>query len=189
LISVVAKRPFDGDRFQFVANVGGSTMGVDVLDLLGLYLGVAQSVHHDAVGAVAVFGRLRDVEGVPAHAVAHDLGHDAGPATAGKLQFLQHQDAGALANHESVASRVPGPAGFFGIVISGGECAHGGKPAHSHGSNGCFRTSGNHYIGIAARDDLESISDGMGARGAGGAGGLVRATGVVADAHVASGEV
>ena len=58
-------------------------MGVELLDLLGLYLGIAQRVHHDAVGAVAIFGRLRDVEGVPAHAVAHDFCHDAGPAAAG----------------------------------------------------------------------------------------------------------
>ena len=148
-----------------------------------------QRVQHDAVGAVAIFGRLGDVEGVSAHPIAHDFGHDVGPAAAGKLQFFQHQNAGAFANHKSVASRIPGTAGLLGIVIPGGKRAHGGESADSHRSDGCFRAARDHYVSVAAGDDLESVADGVGARGTSRAGGLVRPPGLVADADMPGGQI
>ena len=42
-----------------------------------------------------------------AHAVADDLGEDRGAAPLGEFQFLEHQDAGAFADHEAVAVLVP----------------------------------------------------------------------------------
>ena len=105
-------------------------------------------------------------------------------APAGKLQFLEYHNARAFADYESVASRIPGTAGLLGIVVPGGKRAHGGESAHSHRSDRSFGAAGNHYIGIATRDDLESIADGVGAGSASRAGGLVRPSRVIADADV-----
>src|SRR5580765_2479618 len=101
-------------------------MGVDVLNLLWLYLGILESIEHDAVGAVAVFRRLGDVISIPAHAITDNFSHDPRTAPAGKLQFLEHHNARAFADYESVAPRIPGTAGLLGIVITGGKGTHGG---------------------------------------------------------------
>src|SRR5689334_1422310 len=99
-------------------------MGVDVADVLWLKLGIGEGVEHDSVGAIAVFGRLGDVVGVAAHAVADDLSKNFGAAAAGEFQFFQNKDAGALADYEAVALRVPGTAGLFGRIVTGGKRTH-----------------------------------------------------------------
>jgi hypothetical protein len=76
-----------------------------------------------------------------------------------------------------------------GIVVAGGEGAHGGESADAHGSDGGFGASGNHDVGVAALDDAEGIADGMSAGGAGGGRGFVGALGANAHGDVSGGEV
>ena len=111
------------------------------------------------------------------------------PAAAGKFQLFQNQDAGAFADHESVAVGIPRTAGFFGSIVARGKRSHSGETADAHGSDGSFRAAGDHDVGITAGDDFEGIADGVSAGGTGGASGLVGAFGVVADADVASRQV
>ena len=47
-----------------------------------------------------------------------DFGVDLGAARLGVLVLLEHQHAGALAQHEAVAVLVPGPRGGLGIVVA-----------------------------------------------------------------------
>ena len=126
---------------------------------------------------------------VGAHAVADDLGENFCAAGLGVLQLFEDQDAGAFPNHETVAILVEGPAGVFGVVVAGGEGAHGGESTDAHGSDGRFGTTGDHHIGIVALDDAIRVADGVGTGGAGGGGGFVGAFGAVADAHLARGKI
>ena len=127
--------------------------------------------------------------GVGAHAVANNFGDDLRATLLGELQFFQDQDARAFADDEAVAVLVPGTAGVMRIVVARGQRAHGGKSADAHGSDGGFGAAGNHHVGVAVLDDARGIANGMRAGGAGGAGGLVRALGVMADADLAGGEI
>jgi hypothetical protein len=80
-----------------------------------------------ALGAVDV-GRGH-VEGVGAHAEAGQLGVDLGAARLGVLVLLEHQHAGALAEHEAVAVLVPGAARRSRVVVAGGQRARRGEAA------------------------------------------------------------
>ena len=72
------------------------------------------------------------MEGVARHAVAHDFRQDGSAAPQGKAQFLQDEDARALADDEAVAVAVEGPAGLLRLVVARGKRAHGSEPAHPH---------------------------------------------------------
>ena len=73
----------------------------------GLDLGLGQRPQDRARAAAAVRVGLGDVVGVGGDAGAEDLGVDPGAAGLGVLLGLEHQHAGALAEHEAVAARCP----------------------------------------------------------------------------------
>ena len=60
------------------------------------------------------------MEGVGAHAVTDDLGEDLCPSRLGELQLFEDEDACTLADDKAIAVFVEGPAGVFGIVVTGG---------------------------------------------------------------------
>ena len=93
-------------------------MGVDVADFVRIHAAVAQGQGHGPGCAGAVFIGLRDVAAVAAGAVAQHLGIDASTATSGVFQLLEHQQAGALAEHEAVAITIERTAGPLRIVIA-----------------------------------------------------------------------
>ena len=97
--------------------------------------------------------------GVSAHSIADDLRQNLGAATAGKFQLLENQDSRSLANDETVARRIPGPAGLFRLVVARGESAHGREPADTHWSDCGFRSAGDHHLRIAAGNDFEGVTD------------------------------
>ena len=137
-----------------------------------------------------MFGRgLGHVVGVAGHAVADDLGENGSAALAGKFQLFEDHDARAFADDEAVTVFVPGAAGFFGIVVAGGERAHGGESAYAHGSDGSLGAAGDHDVGIVVLDDAKRIADGVRAGGAGGGRGLVRSLGAEAHGDLSGGEI
>ena len=156
---------------------------------MGVEVGVAQGVAHDAESAFMFGSGLGHVIGVGGHAITNQLGEDGSVAAASVFEFFENEDACAFAHDEAVTIFVPGAAGAGGIVVAGGKGAHGGESANSHGSNGGFGAAGDHDIGIAALDDTEGIADGVGAGGAGGSGGFVRALGAEAHGNVSGGEI
>ena len=80
---------------------------------------------HGPRGGLARLVGLGQVEGVAGHAVAKELGVDVGAPGDRVLPLLEHQDRGALADDEAVATRVEGTAGALGLVVAGGERPHG----------------------------------------------------------------
>ena len=82
--------------------------------------GLAHHARHSARLGVG----LGDVEGVVRGAVGDDLGVDRGAAGPSRLQLLEHQNPGSLADHKTVASRVEGTRGARRILLLGGQPAH-----------------------------------------------------------------
>src|ERR1022692_1374406 len=107
LVGVLAEGTLDRHRLRPVAHLGGRAVRVDVIDLFRNQTGVLKRVAHDAERAVAVGGRRGHVERIRAHPVTHQFGQDSGSARLGEFQFLNYQNAGTFANHETVAILVP----------------------------------------------------------------------------------
>ena len=74
---------------------------------------------HGPPGALGLGGQGREVEGVGRGAVARELGVDAGAAAPGVLELLEHEDDGALPDHEAVAVGVVRAGGLLRGVIAG----------------------------------------------------------------------
>src|SRR6476619_7661454 len=85
-----------------------SPIGVDVVDVGWLDAGALYRRDHAAIGAVAVLGGRRDVEGVAGKPVADDLGINLGAARLSVLKRIDHHHAGALAHDETVAIAIVG---------------------------------------------------------------------------------
>src|SRR5262249_25726718 len=141
------------------------------------------------VAAIAILDRLGDVEGIGAHAIADDLSQNRRATPLGMLQVFQDQDASAFADHKTITSRVPGPSGFLRLIGARTKGAHRGEAAHTHGANRGLRSSGDHYVGIAALDNAPGVSDGVRAGRAGRARGFIWALGPVAYADLPSSQV
>src|SRR6266851_3871786 len=126
---------------------------------------------------------------IAAHAVTHDFSQNLGPAPAGKFQLLQNQDSGAFADHESVAPQVPWAAGLLRCIIRRGKRPHGRESTDTHGRDGGFGPAGDHHIGIATRDDLTGVPNGVRAGCASRTRRLIWSFGVVADADLSGGQI
>jgi len=68
---VFAKHTLHGPGLDGVAQRRGSAVRVDVIDLLGIDLRIANRRAHHAVGAVAIVSGRGDVMRVARHSVAH----------------------------------------------------------------------------------------------------------------------
>ena len=104
-------------------------MRIEVLHLIWRHSGVFQGGLHGAARTVHV--RRRHVTGVSTAAVADQFGIHARAARFGVFVFFQHHDAGAFAQHKTVAVFVPRAGCGFRVVVAGGQGAHGGKTAQS----------------------------------------------------------
>ena len=71
-----AENALDGNGFDDIADRRGSAMRVHVADIIRREFRVFQRGAHDAIGAIAIFGRLRDVISIAGHAVADDFSKD-----------------------------------------------------------------------------------------------------------------
>ena len=132
-------------------------MGVDVVHRLGGGASVRQGLLHTggAPGPCGVGGG--DVVGVAGGAVAGDLTQDLSAASAGVLQFLQHQNGGTLAHDEAAALRVKGDGGP-GRVRGSGQGAHGGEAANGQGGDRGLRAASHHDLGISVPDVAEGVA-------------------------------
>ena len=172
VVGVFAQSDLDHPGLDLVTQRCRSSVGIDVIDFVGLYLRPLPiaAVMARAWMSPAGFGSA-DVVGVGAHAVAADLGVDPGAARTGPLHLLKNQDSRALAHDEAVAVAVEGTAGAFRLVVPFRKRAHGCKRCDPHRGDRGFAAAREHDVGGAALDDLESIADGVARRGAGGADG------------------
>ncbi len=148
---VLAEGGLDGGRLVGVAERRGRAVGVQVLDLVAVDAAVSQRRQHRAARAVHV--RRGDVVGIGAHAHPGQLAVDPGAALPGVLVLLQDQDAGALAEDETIAIAVERARGRGRIVVSLGERLQGAKPPHAGHADRRFRPACDHDVGIAILDE------------------------------------
>jgi hypothetical protein len=189
IFGVVAEGGADGGSFGAVAERGGGGVGVEVLDVRGREACVFEGELHDAADASAVFGWGVGMEGVGVGGVAYEFGEDGCAAPDGVFALFDDEDAGAFADDEAVAIGVPGAGGGCGVVVAGGEGAHGGESGDGEGSDGGFAATADHDVGVAALYDAEGFADGVGSGGAGGGGGDVGAGCAVLDGDLAGCEI
>ena len=104
------------------------------------------------------------------------------------LHALEHQHAGTLAHHKTVAIRIERTACRRRVRISG-ECTAGRKARNGIGDNCGLGTAGENRIGIAMLDGAERLAHRMGRSRAGGHDGQGRAFCLVADCDIARSHV
>ena len=105
--------------------------------------------------------------GIAAHAKAQHLGIDFRAAGPGHFILLQHEDTGAIAQHETVPVPVPGPGGCLGVIIARGQCPGCSKSTQAHRGGGHLGTAHQHRIGVTQRNQLGAKPDVVCARGTG----------------------
>ena len=129
------------------------------------------------------------MEGVVAHPEADQLGQNVRATPACVLVLLEHHGARAVAEHETVAVLVPGPAGGHRIVVAGRQRPRGGKSGDAQRRRGLLGAAGDHHVGDAQLDLLCGNADGMRAGGAGGGDRDVRTLEAKQDGEVAGDHV
>src|SRR5690606_8891895 len=123
--------------------------------------------HHAARAALAALAGRGHVVRIAAHAEAGELRVDARTACLRPLVLLKHQDARAIAHHETVAARVPWTRSALGIVVARGPRLHRAEPAQRRWRGGELRAAGDHRVGIAVLDHARRQADVVRGRGAG----------------------
>src|SRR5204863_9634937 len=96
---------------------------------------------------------------------------------------------GAFADDKSVAISFKRARRMDWIVVVGGKRAHGREPCHAHRRDCRLRAAGDHHVGIATFNDLETVANGVGARGTGGGGGGVWSLRAETNGNLSGGEI
>ncbi|MNS69277.1 hypothetical protein D3C72_1025850 [compost metagenome] len=164
---IAAKQGLDGFQLLGITDRGGGAVGVDVIhraDVLHRHL---HATHR------AFTARGDHVVAVGGGTVTGDFGVDVGTAGQGMFQLLDHQDAAATGDDETVAVRIIGTGRLFrGVIVLGGEGAHGieldgGRPVQ------LLAAAGEDDVLLAKLDQLQCVTDAVGRGGTGGADGVV----------------
>src|SRR5271156_6775179 len=184
-----AENAFQRLGFDGVADGRGSSVRVDVADVVRRNVAVFQRGERDTIAAVAVLGRLRDVVRVAGHSITNNLCENLRAAALRVFQRFQNHHTGTFADDEAVAIGVERAAGVFGIVVAGGESAHGGESADAHGRDGSFSAASDHHISCATLNNFERVANGVRGSGAGRGGGGVRSFRAVTNGNVTGSEV
>jgi len=132
---------FDGLGFTDVALRGGGAVGVDVVDLLGVDLGVLKCDSHGAGGSGSLGSGGGEVVGVGRCTVAKDFPIDAGVAFLCVIVLLQNNDSGSFAEDKAVPPLIKRARGTGGFVVAGGERFHGAEAAEAETDNSSFTSS------------------------------------------------
>ena len=163
-LRVIAEHRLDRDGLVLVVELGRRAVRVDVADRRRLEPGVPQRGAEAGLGAAVVGRRRRDVVGVAVGGVADQLGVDPRAAPSGVLELLEHQDAGALADHEAVAVEVERPARALGLGVAGRHRPHRVEPADPEDRDRGLGAAGDHAVGVAVADRAHRLADRVRAR-------------------------
>ena len=126
--------------------------------------------------------------GIIGVAIAHDLGVNVRTAGLCVLHTLEHEHAGALAHHKTVAIRIERTACRRRVRISGERTA-GRKARNGIGDNCGLGAAGQDCIGIAVLDGAKRLAHRMGRSRAGGHHGQGRALCLMTNRDVARSHV
>ena len=128
-VRVIAQGRLDGLGFVDVPQRRGGAVGVQIIDLIGIDTRIAHGVDHGA--ARAVHAGCCHMACVRAHAVAGQFGVNFGTTGLGVFVLFQHQHTRTFAQYKTIAVLVPGTRCGRGVVIAGGQSAHGRKAPHA----------------------------------------------------------
>ena len=166
---VILERLADGFELLEVADGGRRAVGVDVIHR---HAEVRQDHFHTPDGAFA--GRLHHVVAVRRGAVSGQFGVDLGAPGLGVFKFLQHHDAAAAGNDESVAVGVEGARRLFrGVVVAGTKRRHGVEQ-HRQAPMQFLAAAGENDVVLAPLDQLAAVADAVRAGRTRGADGIAK---------------
>ena len=117
------------------------------------------------------------------------LGINPGSTCQRVLQFLQHQRAGAFAQHETIAVLVERTRGRLRVVVTRRKGSHVAETTDAHLGDSTLAAAGNHGIGLAQTDQVEGVADGGCRRGAGGHRAVVRPAQAVPDGDLSGTDI
>ena len=169
-----AEHPLHRHRLGLVAERGARAMGVDVLDAVGREPGIRERQRHRSRRTTPLLVGLRDVAGVAAGPIAHQLTIDPSASATGMLELLKDHHTGSLGKHETIALGVERPTGPLRIVGPERQGAHVLKTGQAHRRQRRLAPSSDHHIGIAVLDRTESTADRVAGTGTRGGHGEVR---------------
>ena len=155
----VAERGADRAGLGHVALRGGGGVGVDVPDVAGRQVGLAERELHRPGGAEARGVGLGDVVRVGGDPGAGGLGVHRGPARLGVLGGLEDDAGGALAEHEAVAALVPGPRGGLRVVVALGQRHHLAEGGHRQRVDRGLGAAADDDVGAAEPDQVDAQGD------------------------------
>ena len=136
--------------------------------LLRGYARIDQSIPHGSGSTLAGFLRLHGMKGVGCRAETDHLTKDISAAVQGMLSRLQHQYRSAFSGNESVPLGVKRPASFLRVAVASAQGPHGAEACQTQLADSCFRSTGEHNVGCAAAESLQSLADGLVRCGTGG---------------------
>src|SRR5215211_3524019 len=157
LVGVVAEDVLDRLRLGRVAERRRGPVRVDVADPRGLDSGSLEGAAHHLPDADRLWLGCGKVVRVVGGAVAEHLGVDLRAARPGGLELLQDERASALPHHEPRARRVEGPRGSRGVLLLGGEAAHGREAGQDQRVDAGLGAAREDRVGVAAADDLGAL--------------------------------
>ena len=161
-LAMFLENSLDGLCFIPVIQGCGRTVGVDVIHLGRCYPGVNKGRLHAAGGAFMPRGRRYHVICIARQSVTDNFRIDTGAPFPRSRHFFQYQKAASFPDDETIPPAVKRPAGFFRLIIPGGEGPHGIETRHGHRSDGGIDAAGNHGLGVTPRNHPDGIANGGG---------------------------
>ena len=121
---------------------------------------------------------------VPTPSVPDYLSKDGRAPRLGVPELLEHQDACSLAEDKAAPVLVEGPGGeAWRVIVARGEGLHPGEAGDRQDVDAGLRPARHHDVSLPVAYHAKSVSDAVGAAGAGRGHGVVRAPQAVLDAH------
>ena len=99
--------------------------------------------------------------GIGAHADTGNAGEDVRATLLCVREAFEHEDAGALAHHETVAVLVERAGGGGGVVVALAQGMHVGKAGEGERADRFVGTAGQHDVGAAETDGVVGGGDGV----------------------------
>src|SRR5262245_8680047 len=122
---MVAEDLLDGTGFAKIADIGGSSVSVYVIDLLRRYPCMVERHFHGTRGTFAIRRRRSHVVGIGGHAVPCDFTVNLCATRSRVFQLLHDDDSRAFAHHKTIAVPIEWSRGALGLIVARAERLHG----------------------------------------------------------------
>ena len=151
----------EGGTFGNVAKRGRCAVGIHVAHLVRGNTSIAESHLDSETHAFAIFTRGGHVVSIGAHADTGNAGEDVRATLLCVREAFEHEDAGALAHHETVAVLVERAGGGGGVIVALAQGMHVGKAGEGERADRFVGTAGQHDVGTAKADGVKGGCDRM----------------------------